>query len=296
MTNQSDAGPGELTSEFIGQRTIAKSYPLTPRQIMAYAASVGDSNPAYFDDLRSEGLIGHPFMAYSFQWNTRFMPQVPDNPRASPFTVHATTDLRLHRPFQEGDLITSQGRFISIRQVKPGVLQLSRFTLSDGAGSIVAELDIAGITRGATLKGNDIALEDEPAVPVFTGKQSLCWQKEIYISPEAAQTYTECAQIYNPIHTERRVAKAAGLPDIILHGSATQAMSLSQIIDRSLGGDPSRVRRYIGQLRAMVLMDSTITVRCLGESESDDGKKLILFDVLNQAGEQAVANGLVVAE
>ena len=66
---------------------------------------------------------------------------------------------------------------------------------------------------------------------------------------------------FNPIHTERTVATEAGLPDIILHGSATQAMSATAVIEQSLGGDVSTVRRYAGQLRAMVLMGTTITVR-----------------------------------
>lgn len=290
-----ETGPGELSSDSVGQRTISKSFQLTPRQIMAYAAGIADSNPAYFDDLRPEGLIAHPFIAYSFQWNTRFMPQLPVNLRAAPYGVHATTDLRLNRPFKEADLITSQGRLVSTRQIKPGVIELTRFTMTDASGDIVAELDTAGIIRGATLIGEDVVLESEPDIPEFTGETGILWEKEVYIPAEAAQTYTECAQIYNPIHTERRVAIAAGLPDIILHGSATQAISLSQIIELSLGGDPGRVRRYIGQLRAMVLMDSSITVRCLGQSPNDDGEQIILFDVLNQSGETAVANGLVVA-
>ncbi len=294
--NQSEAGPGEVGSESIGQKTIAKSFPLTPRRIMAYSAGIGDTNPAYFDDMQSTGLVAHPFIAYSFQWNTRFMPQVPPNPRAAPYGVHATTDLRLHQPFKEGDLITSQGRSVSTRQVKPGVLQLSRYTMTDGCGDIVAELDMGGIIRGAMLTGEDVVLETEPEIPEFTGEHGLLWEQQVYISGAAAQIYTECAQIYNPIHTERRVAIAAGLPDIILHGSATQAISLSQIIEFSLNGDPTRVRRYVGQLRAMVLMDSTITVRCLGQCTGKNGMQIIVFDVLNQSGETAVANGIVIAD
>jgi acyl dehydratase len=233
-------------------------------------------------------------MAFSFQWNTRFSPQLAVNERALPFNVHATTDLRIAQPFREGDLISCQGRLISMQQIKPGVLTTSRYSLINGRAEKIAELDMGGITRGASLQGPDIAIEPAADIPAFSGKRKLLWEASVYIAPQAAQIYTECAQIYNPIHTERKVATAAGLPDIILHGSATQAISMSQIINRCLDGNPARVLRYVGQLRALVLMDSNIRIRCLG-IEHRQTDQLILFEVLNAEGEKAVANGLVVA-
>src|SRR4029077_6419959 len=60
------------------------------------------------------------------------------------------------------------------------------------------------------------------------------WSTEVAISPTLAHVYTECARIWNPIHTDRAVARAAGLPDIILHGTATLALAVS----RALRHDP----------------------------------------------------------
>jgi acyl dehydratase len=289
-----ETGPGELNSDAVGQFTISRSFLLTPRQIMAYAAAVGDTNEAYFDDLREDGLIGHPCMAFAFQWNTRFSPQLSVNVRALPFNVHATTDLRIHKPFAEGELITCQGSIISTQQIRPGVLTTSRYRMTDSKSELVAELDMGGITRGAALKGDDVILEPPVPAPVINSEAEPVWEEPVRISADAAQVYTECAEIYNPIHTERKVAKAAGLPDIILHGSATQAISLSRVINRCLDGDAGRVRRYMGQLRAMVMMDSMIRVRCLGVEQQGENQ-VISFDVLNEAGETAVANGRVIA-
>ena len=109
-------------------------------------------------------------------------------------------------------------------------------------------LDQTGITRGATLKGEPKALADLPDVPMnpAPARAEPLWQRQIGITPDAGQIYTECADIYNPIHTERRVAKAAGLPDVILHGSATQAIACSAIVDGCLGGAVEQVRRFVG--------------------------------------------------
>lgn len=288
-----ETGPGALTAEHVGQQTIARSFHLTPRLIMAYAASIKDSNPRFFDDL-SGPLTAHPFLAFTFQWATRFSPQIPANPRAAPYGVHAATDLRLARPMVENDLITMQGQLMSTRAIRPGVINLSRYTMTDAAGATVGVLDQTGITRGATLEGEPKALADLPDVPMNpapAGAEPL-WQRQIGITPDAGQIYTECADIYNPIHTERRVAKAAGLPDVILHGSATQAIACSAIVDGCLGGAVEQVRRFVGALRAMVVLGSTITVRCLADNEVSGGRD-IYFDVLNADGEPAVAGGYI---
>ena len=71
----------------------------------------------------------------------------------------------------------------------------------------------------------------------------------------AAHVYTECARIWNPIHTDPEYARAAGLPGIILHGTATLALSISRVISFSEKNGEARVRcRFAG----MVLMPSTL--------------------------------------
>jgi acyl dehydratase len=164
---------------------------------------------------------------------------------------------------------------------------------------VVAELDYNGITRGATLDGPEDRVEHEGAgsLPQPSPSSALpakaSWSKEIPIARFAAQQYTECAQIYNPIHTEPRVALAAGLPGIILHGSATQSMALSAVVDREFAGDARRVTRVCGQLRAMVLMDSCIEVECFGVEVQPVGK-VVFYQVRNGDGQLAIANGVIV--
>jgi hypothetical protein len=43
----------------------------------------------------------------------------------------------------------------------------------------------------------------------------------------------------------------------------------------------------------MLLMDSTITVRCFVDRTNVDGFQEIFFDVLNASGQQAIAGGYV---
>ena len=291
-----ETGPGVVTSDDVGVRSVAKTTLITTRDAMAYAAGINDANPAYFDDLRPGGVAVHPGIAFALQWSSRFRPDQTPNPRAAPFGVHASTDLRIHRPFRTGEAITTQGMVIQKRQVRPGVYSVDRYRMTASDGELVAELYYNGITRGATLDGEDAVIDDEPPWPSLSATvadaQAPLWRQEVPISLQAAQQYTECARIYNPIHTEPSVAKAAGLPGIILHGSATKAISLSAVIDRCFDGDAAHITRLCGQLRAMVLMNTSVVVEGMAE-EVVDGEKRVLFRTLTQDGERAVSNGIV---
>lgn len=288
-----ETGPGRISVDDVGAYTIAKTTLLDARRIMAYAAAINDTNEAYFNDLRPGGLAVHPGIVFSLQWNARFQVDREPNLRAAPFGVHAETDLRIHRPFRQGEAITTQGRTIARRQIPPGVYSVDRYRMTSSDGELVAELDYNGITRGGVLDGENTELEPAPPQPVppATLGEPL-WSDEIYIPLHAGQQYTECADIYNPIHTEPSVAQRAGLPGVILHGSATKAHALSAIINRCFDGDAGRVRRLCGQLRGMVLMDTTIRVDCLA-IQTDGDETQVFFRVLNQQGEPAVANGIV---
>jgi acyl dehydratase len=293
MSKHEETGPGVITTDDVGLLSIARTTLLDSRTTMAYAAAINDDNPAYFDDLRPGGLSVHPCIAFSLQWASRFRPDQKPNLRAAAYGVHASTDLRIHRPFKAGEAITTQGQMVQKRQLRPGVYNVDRYRMTASDGSLVAELDYNGIIRGATLAGPDASVAEEPTQPPFGAVSGeAIWQTDVVIGLHAGQQYTECANIYNPIHTEPSVAKAAGLPEIILHGSATKAMALTAVINQCFDADASRITRLCGQLRGMVLMNTTITVEGLAE-EVVDGEKRVLFRALNDQGQPAISNGIV---
>ena len=288
-------GPGVIYTDDVGTMTVSKTTLLDSRTTMAYASSINDANPRYFDDLSERGLMVHPAIAFSLQWASRFRPDQKIDPRVAAFGVHASTDLRIYRPFRAGEAVTTQGKLIQKRQISPGVYNIEKYKMVSSSGELIAELYYNGITRGGKLEGADAIVENEPELPqIEVFESESLWRREILVGLHAGQQYTECAQIYNPIHTEPSVARAAGLPDIILHGSATKAMALMTVVDECLGGDAERVTRLTGQLRGMVLMDSSIAVECLAHEAIGDEVR-IAFRVVNDKGEPAISNGVVCA-
>ena len=278
----------------VGGYTVAKSFEVTARSISAFAAGVSDFNPVYFEDDRPDGLIAHPGMVFSWQWNSRFTPDVEFDLALVRRGVHAWVDVRFSRAVREGDVVTSQGQTIAVRQTRPGVLSVQRYTMRDSSGEVVAVMDSGGITRGAQLEGDNAEIESAPPLPIgHADVGAPLWTSVIAIDPHAPHVYTECADIWNPIHTERAVALAAGLPDIILHGSANITIALREVINRCFAGDPSRITRFAGQFRGMVIPGTDVSVHALSVRQDSDGET-VFFDMRNDQGELAIANGVVV--
>jgi len=110
----------------------------------------------------------------------------------------------------------------------------------------------------------------------------------IGVSAGAAHVYSECARIWNPIHTDLAVARAAGLPEPILHGTATLALAVSEVLRLDLGGDPTRVGEIAARFTGMVTLPSSVTVREHGRAGD-----LLAFDVVNERGEPVLSDGVL---
>ena len=103
-----------------------------------------------------------------------------------------------------------------------------------------------------------------------------------------AHVYTECARIWNPIHTDVAVARAAGLPDIILHGTATLALAVSRVLHHATA-DPRAVRRVSGRFTGMVPLPSRLTLRVAHAPDSH----AVLFSVAGEDGAPVLSGGAV---
>ena len=292
-TADTSTRPFTIATDRVGRRTIAVSTELTKRRLLAFAAGIGEWAPQYSDDLREGGLLGHPGLVESLMWAARFMPDDDTDPRAIPFGVHATTDWRFQRAFRAGDVITTQGEVITVAQIPPGAISTTRYRMLDSHGDEVAVMDTSGIMRGMRTDGPDRVLSTAPPLPERVVASEPLWSTVVPLPPQTAHIYTECADIWNPTHTERRFAQDAGLPDPILHGSCTFAFSVRELMRRYLDNDPQRLRRVAGQFRSIVMLGDPITVQAMGETR-DGGRRVVFWETRNVQGAPAVANGVLV--
>jgi len=288
-----------LSSRLVGASSVPVTTDVDARWTMAYAAGLGDAAPCYFDTRRTDGVVAHPLFPVCVEWplvvDARYL---PDDGALTPAErmrgVHATHDLIVHRLVRAGDRLTTRLTIVGVERRTPGAYQLTRLETTDASGAPVCTTWMGALYRGVDVDGPDQPAADAPPLPApMESTAPARAEFRVPIAATAAHVYTECARIWNPIHTDAAFAAAAGLPAIILHGTATLALAVSRVIDAEASGDPARVRRIAGRFGAMVFMPSEIAVRILSRTPTDGGDQ-VRFEVCNAAGERAVRDGLVV--
>ena len=267
---------------------------------MAYAAALDDPLDAYFDTRHAGGVAAHPLFVVCPEW-----PVIVESREALTTLgvdrldgrrgVHATHDLTVHRLIRPGDVLTTTMTVVGVEQRSPGAFVSMVIETRDADGAYVATTRQGTLYLGVPIVGADspAPVADDPLPTTPGDAESLDFAIEI--AAGAAHIYTECARIWNPIHTDIAVAEAAGLPGIILHGTATLAHAVSTVVREVADGDPHSIRRISGRFGAMVLMPSTIVVRILGETPID-GARAVHFEVRNTQGAAAVDRGVIVVD
>jgi acyl dehydratase len=287
-----------LPSSFVGTTSEPRVADVDVRWTMAYAAALDDPMPCYLDTCAPHQLVAHPMFPVCFEWPV--VVGLRDAFRDGGITldefrrgVHATHDLTIHRPIRPPEKLTTHSSVVSIERRKPGAYQVTRLETVDESGAPVCTSMYGTIYRGVEVVGDDKPLAANSALPRAGEIRRPRAEAKVHIAAGLAHIYTECAQIWNPIHTDIKVARDAGLPALILHGTATLALAVSRVVQHEAGGDPSRVARIACRFTGMVLMPSDITVRVLAR-EPYAGADLVHFEVLTQTGEPAISNGAVV--
>ena len=278
--------------------------PVDARWLMAYAAGLGETDARYFDTLAAGGPLAHPLFPVCYEWPVAVLLRNRTLDTAvQPQGVHATHDLTIHRAPCAGDTLATTARVVHVEPRRAGTLIVTRFETTDAAGHPVTTTDYGSIYRGVPLAGADgvaprPATSPDPGRPAATaptGEEragadpAVRWQERVMVAANAAWVYTECARIWNPIHTDLAVARGAGLRAPILHGTATLALAVSRVIARDLGGDPARVRAVRARFSGMVAMPSSITVR--GRAGTGDGHA---FDAVAADGTPVLTQGVVI--
>lgn len=270
-----------ISSDIVGRTGEPISHEIDDDWVMTYSMAVGAS---------TENT--HPVFPVCFEWplflDPRSMPtdlQPADLLRG----VHADHDLTLHRPIRAGMRLTTRATIASVQARRSGAYQRVRLDTVDDGGEPVATTWFGMIYRGLDVEGGDRSIEDAgptlQTLPASGGFTSV----PIPVTADASVTYAEAARIWNPIHTDAAVAKAVGLPGLLLQGTATLAMAVSHVVAERFDGDTRRVARIAARFGTMVFMPSTLRLRI---GPALDGT--VRFEVLEPGGGKAIRDGLVV--
>jgi len=274
-----------LSRDIVGVTVGSIAHDIDARWLMAYAAGLGETDARYYDTLAPGGPAAHPLFPVCYEWPA--MLALRDRATQEEIairSVHATHDLTLHRPPRAGDTLHTTARVTGLAHRRAGTLMTVRQETVDALGQPVSTTDYGSVYRDVGFEGEDSGFRphERDGLEMPAGAVEL----PVAVPAGLAHVYTECARIWNPIHTDVAVARAAGLPDIILHGTATLALAVSRVLHHA-GADPRAVSRVRARFAGMVRLPSGLTLR-VGEAAEE---KTFLFDATGEDGAPVLNDG-----
>jgi acyl dehydratase len=289
-----------IPAAVVGITVGPREHEIDARWLMAYAAALGESAPEYFDTTRPDGILAHPLFSVCYEWPLALdmrAKALPDDVAVR--GVHATHRLTLHRRPRAGDRLSTTATLAALERRTPGAYLVLRMETVDAAGRPVSTTEYGSLYLG-------VECDAPQPVPLPKGERDRgtrspqgrgpgegWWSVDVRIAASLAHVYTECARIWNPIHTDRAVALGAGLPDIILHGTATLALAISQVLRQQPRGATTPVHAVTARFGAMVRMPSRIVVRGQAPRPSTAGA-VVGFEALAEDGHPAVRDAEIV--
>ena len=279
-----------MTPDLVGQEVGSIDVRVDARWLMAYAAGVPDARPELFDT--TTALVVHPLFPVAPEWELIITHRTASSSmtRAEVLSgVHSAHDVIVERPIVPGETVRLSARVAAVDRRRSGCTQDLLLVATDADGGVVWRTLFTSFFRGVALEGEPTAIDvGWPSLPEGAPAAEPIAQRTSHVRAVDAHVYTECARIWNPIHTDLAVARSVGLAAPILHGTATLARGVS-IATELAGWALADVGRVAAGFTSMVDLDTTITIRLI-----DATTDALRFDVLTHEGRSAVTGGTII--
>jgi acyl dehydratase len=201
--------------------------------------------------------------------------------------LHGEQDFRFHRPIEPGMALETRAAPIGIQPRSSGVTVVVKGETRTSEGELVVEQYMTSFIRGAqTASGAGEAGPGHAFDEQLRSREPLA---EVAQSFDADQTfrYAEAAGDPMPIHLDDELAKAMGLPGIIIHGLCTMAFTSRAAIETACPDDPARLRRLAVRFAKPVRPRQTITTRIW-----DAGDGSYAYETTSDEGAVVIKDGL----
>jgi acyl dehydratase len=286
-----------ISTSLVGTSVGPNVTEIDARWAMAYAAGLGDMLECYIDTRRGGGITAHPLFPVCAEWQIagtlRAKHRVTLSQIEASRGVHATQHMIFHCPIRPPMKLSTVASIEGIEQRRPGPYEVVKYATNDEHGAPICTTYSGSIYREVAMEGDERPAITPPAPACEAPAAKPLAEFAIAIPANAAHVYTECAHIWNPIHTDAEVAAKAGLPAIMLHGTATLALAVSKIIATEVSNQPERVAEVYARFGAMVFMPSQVLVRIVGREKSA-GRPAIFFEAISAEGGKALRDGAVI--
>lgn len=258
-----------------------------PEKTIAYAKATNETNPRYYKS--DENKISIPPLFPVTMFIDPMIQIVTDDTLNLDILrmVHGEQEILYHRSLRPGEKIKTKVKLDSIDVKEAGDILWAKMTGYAGE-ELVFEMR-AGLFFKKTKKGKKTSKPKTKEDPI---ERQIRIRKQMKVSSDQSVRYAAASGDENPIHVDKDTAKAAGLPDIILHGLCTLAFAVQAIVDNIAEGDPSKVKKIKTRFSKPVFMEDTLTTEGWLMKESET-REIIGFETKNEAGEAVLKLGSI---
>ncbi|MEQ1878610.1 MAG: MaoC/PaaZ C-terminal domain-containing protein, partial [Bdellovibrionia bacterium] len=277
-----DTGGG-LNKTLIGKKYRAPYVLVKREKIIDYALATNDPNPMYKTSTADKDLVAPSVFPVTLVGDL-FREMLQDD-TGMDFSrmVHGEQRIQTFSNLRPGDIVSPRGTISNIETKSNGgeVMTFEQFLYRDG--ELAVQITTSLFVRAA--KKSDAPKETVTEKPKDTaGKPIFTYQ--VKVAGDQPLRYAKASGDNNPIHTDLEIAKAAGFPNVILHGLCTMAFTSQAVIVNKLGGDITRLKDISVRFSKPVFPSDTLTI------EAFEGRDGLSFVAVNNQGVPVITNGV----
>jgi len=291
-----------LNREYIGREYPPIFYEVTEGAIHRYAWAIGARNLAYFNHngvLSPEAPLGMAPPSFAVVYELPLLEEIWTDEglhggkeqavRNVLMLVHGEQEMHFYKPIRPGDKIKAVAKIKSIEDKGSGELIVFNVTSTNEADEKVVESDWGIFVRGIG-SGQKPKSEVKKEQVQLGGESPLAFRRVIRVSKDITYRYAEASNDRNPIHIDEKVAKAAGLKGVIVHGLCTMSMAMRAIIECYADSNPALLSRINVRFSSPVYPGDTL-IASGWEIGRQGGKTILGFEVTRREDDVKVIKG-----
>ncbi len=246
--------------EILALTSEPQPFAWTEKDTMLYALGIGmGSDPMNADELPfvyESGLKAVPTQATTVAWGAG--PGIGKMGINFLLVVHGEQKVEFHKPLPTEASILATSRVIgAYDKGDKGAVIYNETVLADAkSGEKIATLTGSTFARGDGNFGGPSEGAPEPhETPTRAPDRSV----DITTRPDQALIYRLSGD-RNPLHSDPKIAAAAGFPRPILHGLCTYGITCRAVLQEYCDFDPTKIKSHQVRFSSPVFPGETITV------------------------------------
>jgi acyl dehydratase len=282
-------GRGAVVLGRPGAWTEAFEVEVSAEDCRAYAAATSETDPRLL-----AGEVAAPMFATVLvrpAVRAAFDLAMPEGLPPSVPRLAGEQDMRFHQPIRPGTRVRSRARFLAISPKSSGTVLAYQIEVHARDGALLNEQFMKTFLPGVRWPDEVGEPPASPAVPPAAGRPPALARVRQRLDPDQTFRYAAASGDPSRWHLDDAVARAAGLPGIIVHGLCTMAFLGRAVAGEVAAGDALRLRRLAVRFsRPIVPGDDLVTE--LWEGGVVDGRHRYYCEAKRSDGQTVLTNGV----